>query len=76
VTSAESQLKRLSKKQCDNDFETSKLEQIKLTFEERLGSVEKLVSEYRAEKSSMIDKFAIIDKVMSVIEGNVRQIMF
>jgi hypothetical protein len=60
---------RASKKQGETDFQVDRLEQLNLKLQKKAESMSMLLSIYKSEKSSMIDKFAIIEKVMHMIEG-------
>lgn len=69
MANIESQIIRASKKQGETDFQVDKLEQLNHKLEKKTESMQMLLSIYKSEKSSMIDKFAIIEKVMHMIEG-------
>lgn len=64
------ELRKCSTQKNENDFMVYRLEQEKTTLTDKIQELQVILNAMKIEKSTMMDKFIAIEKVMRMIKGN------
>ena len=60
---------RIEKKQKETEFHVQKLEKDNSKLDKKLQGMHMLLQVFKAEKTSMVEKFEMIQQVMHLIQG-------